>query len=94
MFYKGNRIETVINISAYFTPKLSWSLTRTTLAQQAEQAMYRLLKFVYGCNRHVKDAMLLFDRMISPILCYGAEVCGFEHVYVIESAQLHSAGVS
>jgi hypothetical protein len=63
-------------------------LARTTLAQQAEQSMFMLLKFVYGCNLHVKDAMFLFNRMIYPMLCYGAEVWGFEHVYAIESVYL------
>jgi exonuclease III len=90
-FYKGDRIKTVSAykyLGVFFTPKLSWSLARSTLAQQAEKAMFVLLKFVRSANLDVKNAMFLFDRMISPILCYGAEVWGFEHVDVIESVHL------
>jgi hypothetical protein len=58
------------------------------LTQKADKAMYMLLKCVYGCNLHVKDAMFLFDRIQLQMLCYGAEVWCFEHVYVIEYVQL------
>lgn len=86
--YKGDRVDVVSfykYLGAYFTPKLSWTMTKETLAKQATKA----LACIYTCQKHFgyftpQQAFKLFDAMILPILCYSAEVWGFQYAENIE----------
>ena len=59
------------------------------LASQANKAVFtlqnRLNNYPYLTPKH---AMELFDKMISPILCYASEVLGFHDAPDIERVQL------
>ena len=74
-----------------FTPKLIWTDAAKTLSTQANKAL-RLLsikKFQNRCgNLAPSIALNIFDKMVVPILNYGAEVWGFKEYECIESVQI------
>ena len=91
-FIDGVQIEVV---SAYkylgivFTPKLSWSKAKHTLALQARKALgmfYKLCKKV-GHLPHFLS-FKIFDTMIKPILTYGSEIWGYEASEIVESVHV------
>ena len=71
-----------------FLDKLS-PYTQSTLAGQAQKAIFKLnkylYKFTYITPRHKLD---LFDKLVSPILNYGSEVWGFAKSVTIEIVQM------
>lgn len=62
-----------------FTPKLIWTRAKDSLAAQARKSVMAISgyqrKFGYF---HHQDKFKLFDAMVKPVLCYGAEVWGYE----------------
>ena len=67
------------------TPKLIWTAAKTKLASQANRAIISMLKMqrCVGYFDHI-EYFKLFDTMIKPILCYAAEIWGYQHSDVIE----------
>ena len=72
-----------------FTPGGSFSEAQTTLAGQAQTAIFKLNKYIYKFTfLPPKHKLELFDKLISPILNYASEVWGFcqsnaiEHVHM------------
>ena len=59
-------------LGLYFTTKIIWSKTKELLAKQT------LKKF------HPSDALKLFDTMVKPVACYGAEIWGYTNSDEIE----------
>jgi len=79
-FFKGQAIETVNSyryFGTYFTPTLSWTKTKDTLAVQATKALFVISRFQkqFGYFTH-DSAFKLFDSMIVPILTCYAEIWG------------------
>ena len=69
-----------------FTSRLCWSASQRMLAAQADKAVAVIKHISYKCGGlsyelHFK----LFDRMVTPILTYGAEIWGSEVLACIES---------
>ena len=64
----------------YFTPKLIWSKTKEVLAHQASKAVMRIFKY----QREFK----LFDSIVKPIFCYGAEIWGYKYSKTIEKVHI------
>jgi hypothetical protein len=87
-YFNGIKLEAVSYykyLGLYFTPKLSWSLTRTTLAKQAFKAVFCILNQQrYFSTFNPKDAFKLFDTVVRPILCYGAIILGYQYSAYIE----------
>ena len=90
-FFQGKPIEVV---SAYkylgcmFTPKLIWTHCQKTLSSQAKKGLYLLRKYSTACNGlPISVQFEMFDKMIAPILLYGAEVWGFNEAEHIEKVQ-------
>jgi len=87
-YFKGTKLEVVSNykcMGLYFTPKLCWSFIRTTLANQASKAVFCIMKQQrYFGSFSTKDAFKLFDMIVRPILCYGAEIWGYQYSAAIE----------
>lgn len=90
--YNGQIIE-IVNKFRYlgvvFTVGGSFSEAQTTLAGQAQKAIFQLNKYLYKFTflspRHKLE---LFDKLIMPILNYGCEVWGFAQANVIERVHL------
>ena len=64
-----------------FTAGGSFKETHKILSGQALKAIFKLNQYLYHFTdlspSHVLD---LFDKLIKPILCYGAQVWGFSNV--------------
>ena len=78
-------------LGLYVTQKMCLSLARTTLAKQASKAMFCILKQQrYLESFSPKDAFKLFDVIIRPILCYGADIWGYQYSAAIEKVLLQT----
>ena len=104
VFRKGTRIpqerwfygETVIPVCSripylglVFSSNGSYSRTQSTLADQANKAIFQLHKILLRFKGITLSAALdLFDKLITPILCYGCEVWGFHSAPDIERVHL------
>ena len=67
------------------TPTLIWTTAKTKLANQANRAIISMIKM----QRHIgyfdyTEYFKLFDTMIKPILCYAAEIWGYQQSDIIE----------
>ena len=91
-FYQGEHIDIVASykyLGVYFTPKLIWTKTKEVLAFQANKAVNRIFRSQRQFGFFApKDILKLFDPIVSPILCYGSEVWGYEYSKTIE--KVHS----
>jgi hypothetical protein len=90
--YNNNTLEIVSKftyLGLVYTPGGSVSEAQQTLAGQACKAVYKLEKclrpFVGIKPSHKLD---MFDKLITPILCYGAEVWGFHQAMAVERVHL------
>ena len=61
-----------------------------TLAGQASKAIFMLNKYLYKFT-FLKPSIILdlFDKLISPVLNYGSDVCGFSKAPAIGTVHLH-----
>ena len=90
--YNGNIIE-IVNKFCYlgivFTSGGSSFETQKTLSGQALKAIFTLNKYLYNLTTlspaHILD---LFDKLITPILNYAAEVWGFHTAKSIETIHM------
>ena len=90
-YYEGAEIEIVSMykyLGLYFTPKLIWSKTKELLAKQALKAASSIFRYQrqFGFF-HPSDAFKLFDSMVKPVACYGAEIWGYNYSDEIERIQ-------
>lgn len=61
--------------------------SQTDLIKKAKKAMFSLIRHSRKLNLSIETQLELFDSMITPILCYGCEVTGFEDLNEIEKVQ-------
>ena len=61
---------------------------RKKLVEQANKALSCIYKLVRNESIPIDLQLKMFDSMIEPILLYGSEVWGYEHLKVIEQIQL------
>ena len=87
-YYEGEPLEIVSKfkyLGIVFTMSGSFAETQSTLAGQAQKAIFKmnkyLYKFTYLSPRHRLE---LFDKLIVPILNYGSEVWGFVQGSAVE----------
>jgi hypothetical protein len=80
-YYAGERVEVVSYykyLGVIFSCRLNWSTCCRTLAAQAHKATSMVKRCLSKCDYDPTVAFKLFDSMISPILCYSAEIWGTE----------------
>ena len=75
-FLNKNNIE-IVNKYKYlglmFTPKLNWTSGEKILISQAMKAAGLIYSYNYKCGHlPVQVAITLFEKIIAPILLYGA----------------------
>lgn len=91
-YYKGTEIEIVSKFSylgVVFTAGGSFSNAQTTLAGQAQKAIFKLKGYLNNVlELSPKHTMELFDKLVSPILDYSSEVWGFCQAKQIERVHL------
>ena len=91
-YYNGIEIE-IVNTFSYlgivFSPGGSFSNTQITLTGQAQKAIFKLNSYLYKfTNISPRHTIELFDKLVSPILNYAAEVWGFFQAIHIERVHL------
>lgn len=90
-YFRGNPVQTT-SVYKYMgllcTPSLSWHAAQEKLAMQAQKAVYSIYRYqrIYG-NFTLSQLFSLFDALIKPILCYGAQIWGYKYVAEIENIQ-------
>ncbi len=92
-FLYGKPIE-IVTVYKYlgllFTPGLTWSKTVNTIAMQAKKAVVKLIIYSIKCGGFpTKVAFELFDKMVLPMLTYGAEIWGTKQHKVVEGVQIY-----
>ena len=75
-------------LGIYFTRGSSFDKAKKHIVEQANKAMYSLLKKIRTLNLPLDMQLELFDKTIKPILLYGAEVWGFGNCDIIERVHL------
>ena len=91
MFGKLIEIVTMYKyLGILFTSGLSWNKAIHTLSLRAKKAVTILLMYSIKCGGlPVSLAFELFDKMVLPILTYGAEVWGIRPYQAIEDVQIY-----
>ena len=76
-------------LGVYMTPKLSWAKTHECSIKQANKAIACIFNYQmsFGYFRP-NEIFKLFDSMVRPILCYGAQVWGYQYNEKVESLHL------
>ena len=87
-YYDGHQLE-IVNKYTYlgivFTSGGSFSEACSTLSGQALKAIFKLRNYLFRYTSISVDHVLsLFDKLVRPILFYGAEVWGFLKANQIE----------
>ncbi len=81
-FYDGQPIECVSvykYLGILFCSTLKWHKATEQLAQQAQKALFKIHQLERKCGGIPHNVYFnLFDKMVSPILCYGAEIWGYD----------------
>ena len=71
-----------------FKPKLIWTRTKELFGRQAKQGAYSIFGFQKQFGHFTPaDAFKLFDTMVKPIACCGAEIWGYRYSDEIEKVQ-------
>ena len=63
--------------------------TKEQLANQAEMAMYSLIRKSRSLMMPIDLQIELYDKMVHPILLYGSEVWGFGNLDVLDRIVLN-----
>ena len=90
-FFEGEKIDIVSSykyLGMYFTSTMSWELTKKSLCISADKALFIVYRFIKLYNVSMKQIFCIFDRMIVPILTYGAEIWGGKMSKCIESVHI------
>ena len=93
MFFFDENIIDIVSKFNYlgmvFTSGGSVTEAQTTLAGQAQKAIFKLNKYLYKFTfLSPKHKLDLFDKLIAPILNYSCEVWGFNQAQNIERVHL------
>ena len=59
-----------------------------TLCEQAQKAMYGVIRKIRQFNLPISCQFDLFDKVLLPVLIYGCEVWGYENLQVVERIHL------
>ena len=92
-FHFGDSTISIVNKFSYlgvvFSSGGSFSECQSTLAGQAQKAIFKLNKYLYSfINISPKHVLDLFDKLVTPILNYGSEVWGFCQAKQIERVHM------
>ena len=91
-YYDGSELEIVnkfVYLGVTFTTGGSFHETQNRLAGKGLKAIFKMNKYLYKfTDISIKHRLDLFDKLIVPILCYGADVWGFIQAPAIERVHL------
>ena len=90
-YFKGNELEVVNEykyLGIFLSRSGSYIKTKKYIADQANKALYSLLRKIRILNLPIDMQVDLFNKVIKPILLYGSEIWGFGNLDVLERVQL------
>jgi len=91
-YYKEHEIEVVPMykyLGILFTSTLCWDKAVNTLSMQAKKALGILTRYSYACGGlPMSIAFHLFDKLVKPVVLYGAEIWGFSRYKSLEDVQI------
>ena len=91
-FYYNNLVIENVKEFKYlgivFSRTGSFSKAKKHLCEQAQKAMYGIIRKIRQFKLPVDCQFDLFDKVVAPILLYGSEVWGFENLDIVERIHL------
>ena len=66
----------------------SYCKAKKHLCEQAQKAMYGVIRKIRQFNLPIECQLDLFDKVVTPILLYGCEIWGYENMDIIERVHL------
>lgn len=66
----------------------SFPKAKKHLCEQAQKAIYSVIRKIRQFNLPVDCQFELFDKIVVPVLLYGCEIWGYENIEVIERVHL------
>ena len=90
-YFKGTELEVVNEykyLGIFLSRTGSYIKTKKHIADQANKALYSLLRKARTLNLPIDLQIDMFNKVIKPILLYGCEVWGYGNLDVIERVQL------
>lgn len=90
-YFKGIEIEVVREykyLGIYLSKSGSFSNCKKHVAQQANNAMFSLLRKIRVLNLPIEMQIDLFNKLIKPILLYGCEIWALGNLDILERVQL------
>lgn len=90
-YYKGEIIENVKEfkyLGIVLSRTGSFSKAKKHLCEQAQKAMYGVIRKIRNFNLPLNCQFDLFDKVVLPVLLYGCEIWGFENLDIIERVHL------
>ena len=90
-YYDGMELEIVKEykyLGIYISHSGTFQTAKKYLAEQANKALFSMIKKCHNLNLPFDIQIDLFNKTIKPILLYGCEVWGFGNCNVIEQIQL------
>ena len=89
--FQSNRIDIVDDykyLGIVFAKNGSFTLAKKHIAEQANKALFALLKKIKDFDLPYDLQLDIFNKTIKPILLYGSEVWGFGNCEIIERAHI------
>ena len=90
-YFKGNELQIVNEykyLGIFVTRTGTFFRTKKHIADQANIALFSLLRKIRALNLPIHMQIELFNKTIKPILLYGCEIWGFGNLNQIEKVQL------
>lgn len=90
-FFNNTKLEIVQEykyLGIYLSRSGSFHKAKKYIAEQANKALFSLLKKIRSLNLTIDLQVDLFNKMVKPILLYGSELWGHGNCDVIERVQL------
>jgi len=88
--YHNQELENVTHLGIRFSTTGSFSATQQMLADQARKALFKVYQYRNSFVNNISSivSMELFDKLISPILCYDSEELGFHTANNVENVHI------
>ena len=90
-FFKGNELELANEykyLGIFISKSGSYLSCKKHIAEQANNAMFSLLRKIRVLNLPIEMQIDLFKKLIKPILLYGCEIWAVGNIDIIERVQL------
>lgn len=84
-YYNKVAIENVKDfkyLGIIFSRAGSFAKAKKHLCEQAQKAMYSVIRKIRQFNLPVDCQFDLFDKIVIPVLLYGCEIWGYENIEV------------